>query len=117
MAAAAAFGDYSLVVPALQASERDLPNDYNPPSRLATVYAQLGRIDDALAANQRAVAKAPPGRRVLLLASRATLYEKKGDNVAAKQALEEALKQAEAQPGQQRTVERLKKQLETYHAK
>src|SRR6202011_4820238 len=30
------------VIAALQASERDLPRDYNPPARLASVYLRLG---------------------------------------------------------------------------
>jgi tetratricopeptide (TPR) repeat protein len=116
MTAASALGDPELAIPALEASERDLPNDYNPPSRLASIYQQLGRLDDALAANQRALAKAYGPRRVALFTSRVSLYEKKGDKAAAKQTLEEALKFAETLPNPQgaATVERLRKQLESY---
>ncbi|MFY0581916.1 hypothetical protein ACN28S_53410 [Cystobacter fuscus] len=44
-------------VPAIEQSERELPNDYNPPARLANLYRRLNRLDDALAASTRALAK------------------------------------------------------------
>jgi tetratricopeptide (TPR) repeat protein len=118
MSAAGALGDPALAIPALQASERDLPDDYNPPSRLANIYTQMGRLDDALAANERALAKAYGPRKVSLLTSRASLFEKKGDKAAAKRTLEEAVKFAETLPGEQgaKTVERLKQQLAKYNA-
>jgi len=116
--AAGALGDPALAIPALEASERDLPDDYNPPSRLAGIYTQLGRLDDALAANERALAKVYGPRKLSLLTSRVSLYEKKGDKAAAKQTLEEAVKFAETLPGEQgaKTVERLRQQLAKYNA-
>ncbi len=119
MFVAGALGDPARVIPALQASERDLPNDYNPPMRLAGIYQQLGRLDDALAANQRATSKIPPGpRRVSLLMSRAGLLEKKSDKAAAKSTLEQALKEAEALPqpeGGSPQAKRIRKELEKYN--
>lgn len=99
-------------VPALQASERDLPNDYNPPARLASLYSAMGRYDEALAANGRALAKVYGPRRIQVLVSRSSIYEKKGDKAAARGAVEEAIKFASSQPKSERQVESLKKQLE-----
>ena len=52
----------------LQASERDLPDDYNPPARLATAYKAMRRWDEALAASDRALAKAYGPRKLGMLA-------------------------------------------------
>jgi len=116
--AAGYLGDPALAIPALQASERDLPNDYNPPSRLASIYQQLGRLDEALAANERAVARSEGQRRLILLSLRVSLLEKKGDKAGAKRTLEEALKFSEGLSGEQsaRMIERLKQQLAKYNA-
>ncbi len=101
VSAAGLLNDPALVIPALQASERDLPQDYNPPMRLASIYAQLNRLDDALTAYARASAKAEGTNRVSILTSCASLYEKKGDKAAARKTLEQALKIAESLPEQQ----------------
>lgn len=113
MFAANALGDPARAIPALEASERDLPDDYNPPMRLANVYQQLGRLDDALAANQRATAKVYGPRRLSLLVSRAGLYDKGGNKPAAKNTLEQALKDAEASDSP--LAGRIKKELEKYN--
>ena len=44
-------------IPMLQASEKDLPDDYNPPSRLAVAYMAMKKPDEALAASNRALPK------------------------------------------------------------
>src|SRR5262249_33728115 len=41
-------------IPMLEASERDLPDDYNPPARLALAYKTMKRWNEALAASDRA---------------------------------------------------------------
>jgi len=102
------------VLSALQASERDLPGDYNPPARLAIVYRELGRYDDALAASDRALAKVYGPRRINVLQVRASIFEKKGDKASARRTLEEAVKFAESLPETEATkqlVDRLRKQL------
>ncbi|HET6921706.1 MAG TPA: hypothetical protein VFI16_01035, partial [Anaeromyxobacteraceae bacterium] len=50
-------GDAARALPALRASERDLPDDYNPPARLAVLHRELGRSEEALAAADRALAR------------------------------------------------------------
>ena len=47
-------GQPELALPMLEQSERDFPDDYNTPSRLAKVNLALGRLDLARAAIERA---------------------------------------------------------------
>jgi hypothetical protein len=42
-------------IPMLQASEADLPGDYNPPARLALAYLRMKKLDEALASSDRAL--------------------------------------------------------------
>jgi len=107
--------DPARVVPALQASERDLPRDYNPPARLASVYLRLGRYNEALAAADRALSKAYGPRRIGIVETKANIYLKAGDKSAAQQTLVEALQLAQALPDAQRrerTVARVQKSLD-----
>jgi len=90
-------------IPMLEASERDLPDDYNPPARLAAAYKAMKRYDDALAASDRALAKAYGPRRVLILQTRADIYAAKGVAAAARRTLKDALRAAEALPPGQRS--------------
>jgi len=100
--AALALGDPARAVPALLASEHDLPDDYNPPARLAVLYRELGRYDDALAASRRALDLAYGARKLRIYDTRADIYAKMGDPAAAKRTLEEALVYADTLPESQR---------------
>ena len=98
----------------LAASERDLPGDYNPPARLAILFRELGRMDEALAASDRALAKVYGPRKLTVLDARATIYEKCGRPAKAKTTLEQAIAFAKELPESQRpkrTVARLEKRL------
>jgi tetratricopeptide (TPR) repeat protein len=99
--AALALGDPARAVPALLASERDLPDDYNPPARLAILYREMGRFDDALAASGRALDRAYGARKVRVFDTRADIYMKMGDRAAARRTLEEALTYADTLPRSQ----------------
>ena len=55
-------GEPQRAIPMLEASERDFPRDYNPPARLSAAYKAMKRWDEALAANDRALALASTGR-------------------------------------------------------
>lgn len=107
--AALKMGAPERAVPALKASEAELPLDYNPPARLAVIYREMGRFDDALAASDRALVKAYGPRKILILTQRAQIYEKKGDHPAARRTIEQALKLAEATPDRAETVDSLRK--------
>jgi tetratricopeptide (TPR) repeat protein len=103
-------------IPMLEASERDFPDDYNPPARLALAYRAMKRYDEALAASDRALQRAYGPRKLVILQARARIYADKGDPAARRKTLEEALAWAEALPKEQvseRQVAALKKQVET----
>ena len=109
-------GEPERAVPMLLESERDLPDDYNPPARLALAYKTMKRYEEALAASDRALAKAYGPRKLGILQTRSDIYKEKGDSAAARKTIEEAVKVAESLPeGQrsERTIASLKKKLET----
>ncbi len=109
-------GEPERAIPMLEASERDLPNDYNPPARLAYAYKAMKKYDEALAASDRALAKAYGPRKLGILQTRADIYKEKGDSAAARKTIEEAVKVAESLPDGQRserTIASLKKKLES----
>ena len=91
-------GEPERAIPMLEASERDLPDDYNPPARLAIVYQKMGEWDKALAASSRALAKAYGPRRLSYLRTRASIYAAKGDTAQAVATLRGAIEEAKALP-------------------
>jgi tetratricopeptide (TPR) repeat protein len=110
LAAALALGDPARALPALEASERDLPADYNPPARLALAYLELGRVDEGLAASERALARVHGPRRLRVEETRARLLVKKGDLDGARRALDGAIAFGRTLPPSERsrrTLERL----------
>lgn len=110
-----ALGEPHRAVEMLQASERDLPGDYNPPARLASAYRAMKRYDDALAASDRALAKAYGPRKLGILQTRADIYKEKGDPASARKTIEEAVRLAESLPEGQRSdraIAALRKRLE-----
>jgi tetratricopeptide (TPR) repeat protein len=107
-------------IPMLQASEADLPGDYNPPARLAVAYLEMKKLDEALAASSRALPKVSGPRRIRVLQTRADIFAAKGDAAASREALEQALAYAESLPAGQRsegTIKALKTKLEKPPAK
>jgi tetratricopeptide (TPR) repeat protein len=109
-------GQPERAIPMLKASEADLRDDYNPPARLALAYLKMKKLDDALAASDRALPKVQGPRRLTVLQTRADILDAKGDAAAARETLQQALAYAEAlPPGQRRegTIKALKKKLGT----
>lgn len=109
-----AAGEIQRAIPMLERSEKDFPEDYNPPARLALVYLKLKRYDEALAASDRALSRVYGPRKLRVLAVRADIYGAMGNGKAARKTVEDALVYAEALPEGQRpeaTIEALKKQL------
>jgi tetratricopeptide (TPR) repeat protein len=108
-------GQPERAVPMLEASEKDLPEDYNPPARLAAAYKAMKKWDEALAASDRALAKVYGPRKLGVYSTRADLLSGKGDTAAARRTLEEALAYADSLPAGQRsegTLAALRKKLE-----
>lgn len=109
-------GKPELAVPMLTASEKDFPDDYNPPARLALAYKAMKRYDDAIAASDRALARVYGPRKIVVLRGRADIFEARGDKPKARRTIEEAVKVAQALPAGQRsdrTIAALKKRLDT----
>src|SRR5262249_29150610 len=101
-------------IPMLEQSERDLPNDYNPPARLGLAYRTMGKYDEALAAYDRALKKVYGPRKITVLRGKADTYALKGDKESAKRTIEEAIRYADSLPEGQRsdaTIAALKKKL------
>lgn len=101
-------------IPMLKASERDAPDDYNPPARLAVAYKVMKRWDEAAAASDRALARAYGPRKIGIWITRAEIEAGRGDPAAGKRAIERALVEAEAFPPGQRSenqIAALKKRL------
>ncbi len=114
VAAALALGEPLRAEKALEQSERDLPADYNPPARLASIYRAARRYDDALAAVDRALGKVYGPRALRLYDLKADMLVDKGDRAGARKTLDRALAIARAlPPAQQRasTIAALEKKL------
>src|SRR5262249_27620023 len=100
----------------LEQSQRDFPKDYNPPSRLSVAYRAMGKYDEALAATERALARAYGPRKIGIYRNRSDIFGLKGDKDAARKTLEEAIHYAESLPKEQQTasvIASMKKKLET----
>lgn len=117
VAAAIALGEPLRAEAALKASERDLPADYNAPARLAIVYAEAHRYDDALAAIDRALGKVYGPRALRLYDQKVDYQLKKGDRAGARATLEKAVATAKAlppqTPGRAQRIDRLQQRLES----
>jgi|SRR5581483_773520 len=103
-------------IPMLEQSQRDFPNDYNPPARLGLAWRMMGKYAMALAAYDRALAMAYGPRKITIYQGEVTTYAAKGDKDGARRTLGEAIQYAESLPeGQrsERTIASLKKRLET----
>jgi thioredoxin-like negative regulator of GroEL len=86
-----AVGEPRRALPMLEQSERDFPDDYNPPARLAMTYLALKRNDDAIAAVKRALGKAYGPRKLRLWWLEADAFDAKGDKAAGRETLRAAL--------------------------
>lgn len=76
---------------ALLASEHADPDNYNPPARLAEVYLRLGRLDEALAACNRALEKVYGPRKARVLNLQGEIFRARGEYQKARMAHEAAL--------------------------
>jgi tetratricopeptide (TPR) repeat protein len=108
-------GQPERAVPMLQQSQRDFPDDYNPPARLAVAYNAMKQWDDAIASTDRALKLAYGPRKLRIYSARVDAFTGKGDAAAARKTLEESIAYAEALPPGQRsesTIAALKKKLD-----
>lgn len=82
----------------LKKSEAAIPDDYNPPARLARVLFGIGRFGEALAAIERALPKAYGPRAVLMLGLKVDILEKMNNRAEAKTTLESQIAKLKALP-------------------
>jgi tetratricopeptide (TPR) repeat protein len=101
-------GEPERAIPMLEASEKDLPEDYNPPARLAVAYLAMNKLDEALAASDRALPKVSGPRRLRVLQNRADVFAARGDVAAERETLEQAVAYAERLPSGRRSERMLK---------
>lgn len=95
-------GEPERALPALLASERDLPDDYNPPARVAALYNALKRYDDAEAAAKRSLAKAYGPRKLRVYSTLADAQIGAGDTAAARATLDAGIAYGASLPEGQR---------------
>ena len=110
-----ALGEPERAVAFLTQAEKDFPDDYNPPARLAIAYGAMKKYGEALAASDRAMKLAYGPRKLVVYRTRVDLLKKKGDAEAAKKTLSEMLAYAESLPKEQvseRTLASIRKQVE-----
>ena len=101
-------------IPMLEQSQRDFPDDYNPPARMSWAYKAMKQYDKALEQSDRALPLAYGPRKLLILRQRADIYTAKGDKDSAKKTLNEAIVYARSLPAQQvspKTIASLEKKL------
>jgi len=111
-------GEPEKAVPLLEQSEREFPDDYNPPARLAIAYRYMEEWDLGVAASERALSKqgTTGPRRLRILQNLAQVYEASGNTEAARRTLAEAVQHGETLPEGQRSeslVNALKGRLDT----
>ena len=98
------------LVPALQKSVVDLPTEYDPPYRLAWIYSQMGKHDEALAMAEKALALGYGPRKTRIQSMIADLYKARGgsgDRDAERLAREAAVAMYKALPETQQRADQL----------
>ena len=89
-----------LAVSDVERAERELPHDYNPPRLAGTLYQNMNRTDDALAAFDRSLGKAYGAPKLSVYLMKARLEEKKGDTAAARKTYTDAIAFGRTLPGE-----------------
>ena len=86
-----ALGEAARAIPMLERSEREKPDDYNPPARLARVYLTLQQLEPARAAIERALSRSEGPRKLRLYMLKADILLASKDKAGARATLQEAL--------------------------
>jgi thiol-disulfide isomerase/thioredoxin len=88
----------------LEAREKELPNSYEPPARLASALSKMEKLPEALVAIDRAIAKSYGPRQLLYVRQKADIQGRMGDHQAQVETLKqevagyEALAKGHARP-------------------
>ena len=109
------YGDPNRILPALLASERAMPQNYNASLRVAQMELAAQHYGEAIAACDRGLARSPGAAgRTWLLHTKAQALTQKGETGEANQALKEALQAAKEIPNQssrERNISMIEKAL------
>ncbi len=111
-----ALGEPERAIPMLEQSEKELPDDYNPPARLAVAYKAMKKYDLSLAASDRALAKAYGPRKLLIYRNKVDALVEMGNIDGAKATTQEAITLASSLPDGQRnerTIASLQEKLKS----
>jgi thioredoxin-like negative regulator of GroEL len=103
------------IIPALEQSAADLPSDYDPPYRVAWVALQIGDLDRALGAAEKALELVYGPRRGRVLSLIADIHGARGEGDAERELREQVLAHYESlPPGQrsERAIEAARRALE-----
>ncbi len=96
-------GRPAALIPAFEASEAALPEEYEPPYRLAWIQWKAGRLDEAQGSAKRAIARVYGPRAARAWALLADIERARGDRPATRAALAEVVEVWRGlPPGQQR---------------
>jgi tetratricopeptide (TPR) repeat protein len=101
-------------IPMLEQSQKDAPNDYNPPARLALAYKAMKKWPEAIAASDRALSMVYGPRTLTVLNARTDIHLGMQDTLGARKTVEKAIATVEGLPPEQRnerTIASLKKRL------
>jgi tetratricopeptide (TPR) repeat protein len=86
-----ALGEPERAIPMLQQTQKDFPDDFNPPARMARAYLEMGKYDDAISNSDKALALANGPRRVKIALVKADALAKKGDQAAERKTIADSL--------------------------
>jgi tetratricopeptide (TPR) repeat protein len=95
LAAYLEIGQPERAIPMLEQTEREQPDDYNAPARLARVWLAMKRLDDADRAADRAIARVYGPRAMRVHAMKADVAKARGDRAGEIAALEQAVRRSE----------------------
>jgi hypothetical protein len=93
-----ALGRGDEAVKMLEAREKELPDSYEPPARLASALAKMDRLPQALTAVDRAIAKAYGPRKLLYVKQKADIQSRMGDHAGQVATLKQEVAGYEALP-------------------
>jgi thioredoxin-like negative regulator of GroEL len=97
------------LVPALEKSAADLPNEYDPKSRLGWVYLRAGKLDEAAKWTDKAIAQVYGPRKARMLTQRAEIAQKQNDKATERAMREQLVKLYESLPQGQASPDALAK--------
>jgi tetratricopeptide (TPR) repeat protein len=97
------------LVPALEKSARDLPKEYDPPARLGWIYLKAGKLAEAAAWTDKALALVYGPRKARVLTQRADIAKQLKDAAGEKQFRRDIVKLWESLPAGQAQPDALAK--------